>query len=100
MHVVMNVTGTTGCDTDLTWASVSSAAGTTVPSTTDQVTVTLDSTGLIQGAVYTGGLCIESNDPDTPLVLVPLTLEVDGMDFSDDFETNDTSRWSLVRSVT
>ena len=60
------------------------------------MTVTFDSTGLVQGATYTGGLCVESNDPDTPVVLVPLTLEVDGMPFLDGFETNDTSRWSVV----
>ena len=96
MHLVMNVTGSTGCDTDLTWLSASPTAGTTVPTATDSVTVTLDSTGLIQGAIYTGSLCIQSNDPDTPVVLVPVTLEVDGMDFSDGFETGDTSRWSLT----
>ena len=95
MHLVMNVTGTTGCDTDLTWVSASPAAGTTVPAATTAVTVTFDSTGLVQGATYTGGLCVESNDPDTPVVLVPLTLEVDGMDFSDGFETGDTSRWTV-----
>ena len=94
MHLVMNVTGTTGCDVDLTWVSASPAAGTTVPAATTAVTVTFDSTGLVQGATYTGGLCVESNDPDTPVVLVPLTLEVDGMDFSDGFETGDASRWS------
>ena len=95
MHLVMNVTGTTGCDVDLPWVSASPAAGTTVPAATTAVTVTFDSTGLVQGATYTGGLCVESNDPDTPVVLVPLTLEVDGMDFSDGFETGDASRWSV-----
>ncbi len=44
-------------------------------------TVTFDSTGLAAG-VYTGNLCVTSNDPDpgpgngTDLVIVPLTLTV------------------------
>ncbi len=96
MHLVMNVTGTTGCDADLTWLSASPTAGTTVPTATTAVTVTFDSTGLIGGATYTGALCIQSNDPDTPELLVPVTLEVDGMPFLDGFETNDTSRWSVA----
>ena len=35
-----------------------------------------DSTSLGTG-VYTGTLCLNSNDPDTPLVTIPLTLTVD-----------------------
>jgi uncharacterized membrane protein len=40
------------------------------------VDVTFDSTGFPTG-VYTGTLCVESNDPVTPLVEVPLTLTVE-----------------------
>ena len=97
MMMVMNVVGTTGCDGDLPWVSESSTSGTTVPAATDPITVTFDSTGLLPGGIYTGSLCIASNDPDTPLLQVPLTLEVDSLPFDDGFETGDTTRWSQVQ---
>ena len=65
------------------------------PAATDTVDVTFDSTGLTLGGIYTGALCIESDDPDTPTVQVPLTLEVDSMPFIDGFETGDTTRWTF-----
>jgi subtilisin-like proprotein convertase family protein len=97
MMMVMNVTGTTGCNADLPWVSESSTSGTTAPFATTPVTVTFDSTGLTPGGIYVGSLCISSNDPDTPLVLVPLLLEVDSLPFNDGFETGDTNRWSIVQ---
>ena len=96
MHFVLNVTGESGCDADLTWVSADPTSGATAPATTDTVDVTFDSTGLEPSVILTGSLCIESDDPDTPTVLVPLTLETDSMPFLDDFETGDTSRWSFV----
>lgn len=66
---------------DIPWLSVSPTAGTTPPMSTDTVNVTFDSTGLAPG-MYTGNLCISSNDPDpgpgdgTELVIVPITLTV------------------------
>ena len=47
------------------------------------------------GCVYEGLLCVNSNDPDTPLVEVPVALTVDSMPFLDGFETGDASRWSV-----
>jgi subtilisin-like proprotein convertase family protein len=95
MHMVMNVTGIAGgCGDDLTWVSTSPSAGTTVPLATSTVDVTFDSTGLDLGQILLGSLCVQSNDPDTPTVLVPLTLEVDTMPFLDGFESGDTSEWS------
>lgn len=67
---------------DIPWASASPITGTTAAGDGVDVTVTLDSTGLASG-VYTGNLCITSNDPDagpgngTDLVVVPLTLTVE-----------------------
>ena len=66
------------CDApdDIPWLSVSPTAGTTVSGTSSLVDVTFDSTGLATG-VYTGTLCVQSNDIITPLVTVPLTLSVE-----------------------
>jgi hypothetical protein len=82
---------------DVPWLSVSPAAGTTPPATTDTVDVTFDSTGMTPGT-YDGLLCVNSNDPDAPLVEVPVTLTVTGdtMPFFGDFETGNTSQWSFT----
>jgi hypothetical protein len=60
---------------DIPWLSASPAAGTTPAGDSTEVDVTFDSTGLAHG-VYTGTLCINSNDADEPLVLVPVELTV------------------------
>ncbi|MCO5194516.1 MAG: S8 family serine peptidase [Anaerolineae bacterium] len=84
MHIVMNVTGDTTppmadvCDvaSDISWASVAPDMGTTPAMGSDTVTVTFDSTGLLPGE-YEGTLCVESNDPQNPLVTVLLQLWVE-----------------------
>lgn len=81
--------------TDLPWVGVTSNSGTTGVGESSDVLVTFFSAGLPVG-VYEGLLCVESNDPDTPVVPVPLTMTVDTMPFLDDFETGDTSRWSAT----
>jgi hypothetical protein len=65
------------CDfaTDITWASVSPTSGSTSGGESDDVTVAFNSTGL-SASVYTGTLCVQSNDASNPLVEVPLTLNV------------------------
>ncbi|MCB0254953.1 MAG: choice-of-anchor J domain-containing protein, partial [Anaerolineae bacterium] len=66
---------------DIPWLSVSPSNGSNGGGTNTNVTATFDSTGLADG-VYTGNLCITSNDPDagpgngTDLVIVPVTLTV------------------------
>jgi hypothetical protein len=66
------------CDvaSDISWASVSPDMGTTAAMGSDTVTVTFDSTGLPVGE-YEGTLCVESNDPNNPLVTVLLQLWVE-----------------------
>jgi subtilisin-like proprotein convertase family protein len=66
-----------GCVTpaDVPWLSVAPAAGTTTPGSSSNLTVTLDSTGLALGS-YEALLCVASNDPVSPLVPVPVSLEV------------------------
>src|SRR5690606_3932562 len=41
------------------------------------VQVTFDSTGLANGDVLEANLCLQSNDPNRPLVVVPVTLVVE-----------------------
>jgi subtilisin-like proprotein convertase family protein len=69
--------GGSACDapSDIAWLSVSPAAGTTISGTSTLVDVTFDSTGYAAGT-YTGTLCVNSNDPDTPLVEVPVEMVV------------------------
>jgi subtilisin-like proprotein convertase family protein len=77
------VVAETGCSNpaNIPWASVAPANGTTAPGAAADVTVTLDSTGLMPGD-YSGNLCFFSNDPDpgpgneTELVVVPVSLTV------------------------
>jgi hypothetical protein len=80
VHLVMNVTGTTeapSCEAPggTPWVDVEPTLGTVQPGNDQEVTVTFDSTGLSSGS-HQANLCIESNDPNRPLVVVPLTLEV------------------------
>ncbi len=67
--------------TDIPWASVSPTSGTTAGGDSSEVMVTFDTTGLTVGSTYTGTLCVNSNDPVTPLVTVPLTLTVAAQSF-------------------
>jgi len=60
---------------DLPWLSVSATSGTVPPAGTANLGVTFDSTGLAVG-LYEGVLCVRSNDPDEPLVEVPVILDV------------------------
>ena len=71
-------TGTFPCDNsaNVSWLDVDPDMGTTGPGSTTDVTVTFDSTGLAAGE-YNALLCVDSNDPTTPLVEVPVTLTVE-----------------------
>lgn len=82
---------------DVPWLSVDTDNGTTAPAAVSTVVVTLDSAGLAPGT-YEALLCIDSNDPATPTVEVPVTLAVDSMPFLDGFESGDTSRWSATQN--
>ena len=66
---------------DIPWVSVSPISGTVVSGAADIVNVTFDATGL-PGGVYTGTLCLNSNDPDMSLVTLPLTMTVLDMVYS------------------
>ncbi len=72
--------GTTGDDV-LPWLSEVPTEGTVQPGDCAIVNVTFDSTGLGYGT-YSGFLDIASNDPDEPIVDVPVTLNVVAPDIS------------------
>jgi hypothetical protein len=63
------------CTSDIPWLSSAPNSGTITPSSSQSVDVTFDSTGMVPG-VYTGNLCVESNDSLDPVVYVPVTLEI------------------------
>ena len=66
---------TSSCfNSDIPWVSESPDTGTTAPSSTTTIDVVFDSTGLAHG-IYQGALCFSSNDPDKPLLAIPITLE-------------------------
>ncbi|MGB0386144.1 MAG: choice-of-anchor B family protein [Ardenticatenaceae bacterium] len=77
------------CETpsDISWASLSPTSGTTAAGSSSSVNVTFDSTGLAIGT-YTGTLCINSNDPVTSLLPVPLTLTVSDSSHSQTINLN------------
>jgi hypothetical protein len=83
MHIVMNVTGDAGEQPDCPvpsgtpWVDVDPLSGTVAPFGEQVVDVTFDSTGLVPGDVLQANLCLASNDPVNPLVVVPLTLQVE-----------------------
>ena len=60
---------------DVPWLSVAPDMGTIPPAGSTQVDVTCDSTGYVVG-FYEAVLCVMSNDPDEPLVVVPTTMDV------------------------
>ena len=60
---------------DVPWLSASPVAGTITPAGSQPVNVSFDSTGLALG-LYEATLCVFSNDPDEPVVPVPVTMEV------------------------
>ncbi len=65
------------CDapSDISWLDVSPSAGSTASGDTSPVSVSVDASDLEPGS-YTATLCVHSNDPATPLVEVPVSLEV------------------------
>jgi hypothetical protein len=59
------------------WLDLSAAGGVVSPSTTQPITLTIDSSGLISGT-YAANLLTTSNDPANGFVATPLTVTVTG----------------------
>lgn len=87
----------TGCTApeDLPWLGLSQTSGTTAPSGSTQLGLVYFAGALPEGD-YAGVLCLDSNDPDTPLLEVPVSMSVSRLPFLDGFETGDTSRWDAT----
>jgi hypothetical protein len=93
----------TACDSpaDISWLAVAPDTGTTPPLGSSVVDVTFDSTGMTPGD-YTAHLCVNSDDPVTPVVQVPVmltvvppfTLECNGP--IADFDTGIPSGWQVI----
>ncbi|MCA9972932.1 MAG: DUF4397 domain-containing protein, partial [Anaerolineales bacterium] len=60
---------------DLPWLSVNPISGTLSAGGSEQITVSLDASGLATGS-YAGSLCFTTNDPASPLIRVPVNFEV------------------------
>lgn len=60
---------------DVPWMSETPTSGTLEPDECVDVEVTFDTTGMTPGE-YLAGLQIDSNDPDTPQIILPVTLTV------------------------
>lgn len=68
-----------GLAVDIPWLSEAPTAGTLAPGQGLSITVTFDTSGLAVG-LYRAALEVENNDPDNPLVRLPVTLTVQPCD--------------------
>ena len=74
---VVEGTALGGCaPDDIPWLSTDVVSGTTAPASTSPVVATFGNMSALALGVYTGRLCVNSNDPVTPLVTVPVTLTI------------------------
>ncbi|WP_376692853.1 carboxypeptidase regulatory-like domain-containing protein [Wenzhouxiangella sp. EGI_FJ10409] len=66
-----------GCasPSDVSWLSFSSSNGSVAAGGSEDVDVVIDSSGLIPGD-YEASICVNSNDPENPVVAVPVSLTV------------------------
>ncbi len=88
-YTAFGIQGVAFCDEPVTWLSFSEIAGSTNFGQTSTVSVMVDTTGLALGN-YEADICINSDDPDEPITVVPVTLEVNDLNndiiFANGFE--------------
>lgn len=69
--------GATACTPqDIPWLSVDPASGTTASDGSTDVELAIDATGLAAGS-FAAELCVSSDDPVQPMLVVPIALTVD-----------------------
>jgi uncharacterized membrane protein len=92
--------GSTGCTGTIPWVSALPNAGTTSVGGSTDVTVTFDATGASAG-IYTGTLCVNSNDPVNPQLTVPVTMTVSeaGVDVGPDAALSGAPAETVTYSV-
>jgi hypothetical protein len=61
---------------DLPWLSAAPASGTTASGASSALSVVLDASAVPAGSSRQGVLCVASNDSDTPVVAVPVSMAV------------------------
>ncbi len=69
------VSATISLPYDISWLVEMPITGTVNPGESTIISVIFDASGM-QPGTYTGGISIESNDPDTPNITLPVTLTV------------------------
>ncbi len=84
-HTAFAIQGIAFCDEPVSWISLPESIGSTNYGGTSVVSVDVDTTGLALG-VYDADICINSNDPDEPITIVPVLVNVNDIIFSDGFE--------------
>ncbi len=77
VRMISEIARTQPCDEpgDVPWLRVSRESGTTPAGGSSELTVLVDSTGLAAG-VHRAHVCVSGNDPDSPLVGVPIVVTV------------------------
>lgn len=64
---------------DLGWFSIEPTSSTVAIQSSQVHTATFDSSALAPNSTVTGYLCLQSNDPDEPVLVIPLSLMVAGI---------------------
>ena len=65
-----------GSPVPATWASINKADGSLMAGESDEIRLSVNTIGLSEGDVYDATLIINSNDPENPVIELPITLQV------------------------
>lgn len=71
----MSLTEVCGALAPLDWVAATPTGGATPPRSSSVVNVTFDTTGISSG-IHEGTLCLQSNDPDAPLIPIILSTRI------------------------